>query len=378
MKSAILKKDQIYEKLKKDIIEKKYPDGFQLPHELDFAKQLGVGKVTLRSALNRLEEEMLIFRLRGKGTFVKNAVNSGHSRNVMIIASEEYLKRPNSTYLYLLSEFSRMADRFEYGEINVATEQVKLMSKHDLHKATKKNNVKAIFLFGHIFTGKEKFLEHLKATGCPIILPHALQDDYIITGCAAVTIKMKDSWKNAIKYLTRLGHCRIATIALTSRYDEIMEMCPKELLHELTKHGAYASAEYIKSVPYQKHAIEKVINGWLELPRPPTAIMVGSTIIAQIIYSIIKQNGLLIPDDISVVSLSRQRENLLFNPHLTSVNVDYRGIAAKAYKLLNDSPKWFPLAKDKEPPNLFHYYPLEEGASTRAVCKQEEYELSFI
>jgi DNA-binding LacI/PurR family transcriptional regulator len=378
MKIAILKKDQIYEKLKKDILENKYSDGFQLPHEVDFARQLGVGKVTLRAALDRLEEEMLLVRLRGKGTFINNKRSSSPTQNVMIVASEEYLKLPNNPLLYLLPEFKHMSEQSGHGEIHVSTEQVKLSSQQDLYKVTHENNVKGIFLFGHIFTGKEPFLELLKSTGCPIILPHALQDDYLATGCAAITIKMADSWKNAIKYLIGLGHRRIATITQTSQYDKIMEMQQEELLHELASHGAVASGKYIKSVPYLKNEIEKAIDYWMALKEPPTTIMAVYPAFVPVIYSIIKQKGLAIPDDISIMATSRQRENLLLNPRLTSINADYRGIAAKAYKLLRDSSKWFPVKKGEKPPNLFHYYTLQKGESIKTICVQEKYDLCNI
>ncbi len=46
------------------------PPGAQLPNEMELAKAMGVSRTTLRAALNALEQEGLIIRRRGVGTFV--------------------------------------------------------------------------------------------------------------------------------------------------------------------------------------------------------------------------------------------------------------------------------------------------------------------
>ena len=65
-----LKKDKIYLQLKQNILNGTYAPGMRLPKELEFSRELHVAKVTLRSALARLEEEGLVERLPSKGTFV--------------------------------------------------------------------------------------------------------------------------------------------------------------------------------------------------------------------------------------------------------------------------------------------------------------------
>lgn len=45
-----------------------YPAGLPLPGERQLAEEFGVARVTVRSALARLQEEGLVMRLRGKGT----------------------------------------------------------------------------------------------------------------------------------------------------------------------------------------------------------------------------------------------------------------------------------------------------------------------
>ncbi|MGD6803082.1 GntR family transcriptional regulator [Rossellomorea vietnamensis] len=61
---------QVIDRLKKDIEEGQYKEKEKLPSEFDLAKQLGVSRATLREALRILEEENVIIRRHGVGTFV--------------------------------------------------------------------------------------------------------------------------------------------------------------------------------------------------------------------------------------------------------------------------------------------------------------------
>ena len=65
-----LKKDHIYELLRRSIMDGSLPPGHRLPPEVRLARELQVGQVTLRSALARLEREGLVQRHRSRGTFV--------------------------------------------------------------------------------------------------------------------------------------------------------------------------------------------------------------------------------------------------------------------------------------------------------------------
>lgn len=61
---------QVIDQLKQDMKEGKYKEREKLPSEYELSKQLGVSRATLREALRVLEEENIVFRKHGVGTFV--------------------------------------------------------------------------------------------------------------------------------------------------------------------------------------------------------------------------------------------------------------------------------------------------------------------
>jgi GntR family transcriptional regulator len=63
---------QVIDKIKKDIENGVYKEKQKLPSEFDLAKQLGVSRATLREALRILEEENVVIRRHGVGTFVNS------------------------------------------------------------------------------------------------------------------------------------------------------------------------------------------------------------------------------------------------------------------------------------------------------------------
>ena len=68
------KTKKLYERLRRDILQRHYVPGEQLPSETEFSAQLGISRDTLRRALSLLEKESLIRRVRGYGTYVSETV----------------------------------------------------------------------------------------------------------------------------------------------------------------------------------------------------------------------------------------------------------------------------------------------------------------
>lgn len=65
---------QIYRLLKEAIEKKEYQPGDKLPSENEIIKKFAVSRTTAISAIEKLAEEGLVYRERGKGTFVASPV----------------------------------------------------------------------------------------------------------------------------------------------------------------------------------------------------------------------------------------------------------------------------------------------------------------
>ena len=85
---------QLFEQLKKDIFQGVYQNGQRLPGENEMAQEFSMSRQTVRQALALLEQEHLIQRRQGSGTYVHRPVpRPKRSWNVGVIATyiSEYI-----------------------------------------------------------------------------------------------------------------------------------------------------------------------------------------------------------------------------------------------------------------------------------------------
>ena len=74
--------DQTVQAIQKAIKQGKFPAGSQLPPEMELLQMMGISRTTLREALRILEEQRLIRKRRGLGTFVmERAIVKDMSQN---------------------------------------------------------------------------------------------------------------------------------------------------------------------------------------------------------------------------------------------------------------------------------------------------------
>ena len=75
LRQASTKYQNVYSVIKNNIASNKWPVGKIIPSEHELVDYFRVSRITIRSALNMLENDGLVTRKRGKGTIVKNTTN---------------------------------------------------------------------------------------------------------------------------------------------------------------------------------------------------------------------------------------------------------------------------------------------------------------
>lgn len=353
--AALFKKDQIYQQLRSDILNGKYPDGYVLPPGVEFARQLGVGKVTLAAALENLENEMLVKRVKGRGTYVNYSPEKPAGRSILMLVGKNYMRMPNNTCLKMFPRFHRRALEHRFNEIFFTEEELEQMTADEFRRMIVHANIGGVFVFLHVFNGDEPWLKTLRQSGIPVILAYALRDDYAITGCAAVTVRMKDSMRDALRHLARRGNKTVAVIGTKTIYSErMMEMSSDELHREIEAYGLTCPDDMMFFCPPERKVITDTVKSLLRHETVPDVIITeGGTLPA--LSGALHECGKTIAKDIDVLAFT-DKETAIPEPGLIVFDCNYDGIAAKSYQILLEADKWFP----GSPPNRYHYYLPEE------------------
>lgn len=106
---------QLYEILRTAIVGGKWPPGTTVPPESELQKKYQVSQITVRQALDNLVKDGLVYRQRGRGTFVAQpAIETGLSR--IISFTEDMHQRgyaPSSRLIYagIIGASARTAEK---------------------------------------------------------------------------------------------------------------------------------------------------------------------------------------------------------------------------------------------------------------------------
>ena len=325
------KSDTTYNEIMRRIHHGIFRPGEKLPGEIPFAKELGVSRVTLRTALKQLVSEGIIESYGRSGNYVSMSVPG--KRFLLLIGGRAEQLGIVEQYLSSLLR-QNLADAGHQLEL-LPVSALKNVSPAEWNAMLTESCVEGVFM-GASFSPKDFDMLHLfNHTAVPMIAVHGCENGGIYH-FPKVTGSGKECFMDGVRYLASLGHRRICTIFSENNTRGI----DLELYREFLQcNGLSDDPALIMKLSFAetKAAVRRQLLG----PEPPTAFMCFCDARAMQVYAAARELEMRIPGQISVMGMSGYSERLFAMPRLSMANFRYDLICAEAVKLMLRSAEWF-------------------------------------
>jgi DNA-binding LacI/PurR family transcriptional regulator len=314
-------KNKIKENIRNDVITDK------LPGERVLAKKLGVSYMTVRRAVTELVEEGILHKFTTKGTFVSNNRHSPKTTHNIGFFLDEGIREGISSPYYSLV-FKTLAKEIKQHGYNILL----FPDSENINPLDKQKKIDGVIICS--FPRIENKIQEIKKM-LPVVLLDNIASDKSIP---SVTIDNFNSCRNATSYLRSLGHRRIGFISGLLDSD----ISNDRLLgyaNALQHHKIKEDKKLVYQGDYSYESGESGAEYFLSLKNPPTAILCANDSMAIGAMKKIREKGLSIPEDISVIGFDDIEVAARVFPPLTTNAAPIKDIAQKATELLISSIK---------------------------------------
>lgn len=294
----------------------------------DIAKEANVSAATVSRVLTgstnvRRDKKERILQLIDKYNFRPNAMARGlvdtKSKTIGIMVAD--IRNPFYSELFVACEAA--ARQHGYTVLLCNSYCDKEQEKVLLEKLAEKR-VDAILQMGgrvdEVCTNEE-YAEHVNRTtkNIPMLITGKLDG----TDCYQLQINASEAMELVMKYLLELGHRKIAFLG---GFNNVISTCEKDAVyHRILEDNGISLPEelYRQEGSYDYPTGYDTMNAMFEAGEVPTAVVAINEYAAIGVMASIREHGLDIPEDISVVSYDNTFLAELITPRMTSIDYDY-------------------------------------------------------
>ncbi|MBN1445140.1 MAG: GntR family transcriptional regulator [Candidatus Omnitrophica bacterium] len=321
-------KEFIFEQIKKN----NFREGEPIPSENVLAKNFYVTAVTASRALNELVNEGLLYRVRGKGTFVRDVYQEHppvclfSTGNPQADSSDPYFSTPL---------FASLASKLAENGLSLTVKYIENRRPLDLPAKDLKSGIAIIPALNFPDRISEATI---RTTQIPIINIGAHPEEPF----DCISFNNKKGMAQAVKHLAELGHTKIAFFSATKENISNKERLD-EYISSIEKNGLVKKGSFIFPGYYGKESGCQSARALLKMKKRPTAVICSSDVIAVGAIEIFKEAGLRIPDDISIVGFGDYEIASYIDPRLTTVKLPVKEMGEKLADLVLrriNSPKF--------------------------------------
>ncbi len=329
---------QIIETLEQRFLAGDYKAGDQFPTEHQLSIEFKVSRGTVRKALRLLENQGVLLRVAGKGTFVSSAealqTKQNETANLIGVAIPH---RNDQLSANILAGVERIIRKEGYGLVYTNLENQIDVEKEQLLRL-KVQHITGVILFPLAVPNEARLL-------CDLIgqTPVVLVDRELPEFCGSVV--MADHFGGAytaVKHLLSLGHRKIVAVTHPSRATSVSErlrgyeqaMRDAGLLPFLPIPILDEGKNPPGALPVYTPGEMKWVDHMLSIPDRPTAAFCVNDNVAVGVMRLALSKGLRIPEDLALVGFDNSQFTQLTPVPLTSIEQNADEMGAKAAELL--------------------------------------------
>ncbi len=309
-------KEQIRESIKDGSLKGK------IPGERQLAKHYNVSYMTVRRAISELVESGILHKFATKGTFVSHSKSTPKvTKNIGFFLDKEIKQGISSPY------YSLVFNALEQEALKIGYHLILFSEFDDLNPVNSMKKIDGVIL--SCFPRLEPKIQELKKL-LPIVLIDNISSDKSIP---SVTIDNFNGIYEAVEYLCELNHKRIAFI--TGLLDS--NIYNERILgyeHSLVANGIEPDESLTYRGDYSYQSGEDAAMYFLSLKNPPTAIMCANDTMAIGAIKVVREKGLDVPQDVSIIGFDDIEVSSKMFPGLTTLAAPIEKIAKEAVTLL--------------------------------------------
>ena len=325
----MLRKEQVYQTLKKRIIDRFYPIGGKLPAEQLLAAEMKVSRVTLRAALAELQRENLIEKNGRSGNYVSGACNA---KRFIFLTFSNNLDNLGVVDNYFVSELQNELSKHGHTLTLFPATRLENCESEEFNRLLNENDISGIFLHTTDFNCAPALLDTVRRSRIPIVeFGKMLSPD---GSFASVCADIRQAFGDGVRYLATFGYKRIATIF---KRDSMRGFTRNTYEDFLCSIGLDDSIPLIFDTSIIK---EDKLPEIMASANPPEAFMCFCDCTAAKVINRLQQLEIKIPDEVAVMGISGYLERLFITPPLSIINFHYDRQAKEAVRLMLDSAVW--------------------------------------
>ncbi|MCX7917754.1 MAG: GntR family transcriptional regulator [bacterium] len=311
-----------YKEVKKFIIEyieqKKLKPGDKVPSENEIARLFKVTKVTASRALNELVNEGILYRIQGKGSFFagyKTKISNILVFFPIVSSYDPYFTGP------LLETFFHSIDA---KGLNLSMYYFK--DNEEIKEIPDVKDCKVIIVAA-LKKGEGLSADLLEKINIPVIYLSSHPDVPV----SYIAFDNKNGAKKAVEYLIKMGHKKIAYFSADYKNNISNEERERSYLETLEENGI--KEKIVFKGDYTEESGYKLAKEILKMKKRPTAILACNDLVAIGAIHCFFENGIKVPDDISIIGFGNYKISNYTRIPLTTVSLPVKEMGEKLAEL---------------------------------------------